>query len=176
MKVKIGKYPKNSSKDRKISVEIDDYDVWNLDTTLALIIHPALIKMRASAHGSPNVSDDDVPEELKSTSAPAKINEDDIDDNFHKRWEWALDEMIFAFDEILQDRAFELFSTGKHDIIWKPLDDNQNETSEDKAKFYEMTKGLKDTYQLDKVGFDEFNARIQNGLRLFGVYYRNLWT
>lgn len=175
MKVQIGKYPKNPAKERKISVKIEDHDVWSLDSTLALIIHPALILLKSKKHGSPNVSDNDVPEELKSTSAPAKETEYDVDDNHHKRWEWVLDEMIFAFDEVIQDRALELFSSGNHDITWKPVDAKGNEVSEKKAELFEMTKGPNDTYQLDKEGYDAFNDRINNGLRLFGVYYRGLW-
>lgn len=175
MKVQIGKYPK-SNKDRKVSVKIEDHDIWSLSDTLAHIIHPALILLKSKRGGSPNVADEDVPEELKSTAAPAKEDEYDVDDNYHKRWEWVLDEMIFAFDEIIQDRGLELFSTGDHDIIWKPLDSKMVETSEDKAKFYEVTKGPKDTYKLDQEGYTAFENRINNGLKLFGVYYRGLWN
>ena len=45
MKVNIGPYPKNSTKSRKISIHIDNYDIFNMDTTLALIIIP-MLKMR----------------------------------------------------------------------------------------------------------------------------------
>src|ERR1700692_2006077 len=95
MKVNIGPYKDN----RKISIKIDPYDVWNLDHTLAMIIHPALLQLNKGC-SSPRVSDDDVPEELKSTSASPKENEWDLDENYHKRWEYVLGEMIFAFSEI----------------------------------------------------------------------------
>ena len=38
MKVEIGPYEEN----RKVNVQIDEYDLWNLDHTLALIILPSL--------------------------------------------------------------------------------------------------------------------------------------
>jgi len=44
VKVYIGRYPKDHTKERKIQVEINDYDTWSLDTTLAHIIWPALEK------------------------------------------------------------------------------------------------------------------------------------
>lgn len=82
---------------RKVKVRIDEQDIWGFDSTLAYIIHPALVKMRDSKMGSPYVDDDDVPEELRSTTAPPKEHAWDIDGNHHKRWEWVLNEMIFVF-------------------------------------------------------------------------------
>ena len=101
MKVKICPYPKQSNKKRKISVEIDNFDIWNVDHTLALIIHPCLVKLRECHHGSSSVSDEDVPDKLKSTSAKHKKNEYDVDKNWHKRWNWVLDEMIFSFKSVI---------------------------------------------------------------------------
>jgi len=46
LKVNIGKFPKKFDAQRKVSVQIDDFDTWSLDHTLALIIHPALVKFK----------------------------------------------------------------------------------------------------------------------------------
>ena len=86
-------------KGRKIKVRIDGYDMWSADHSLAYIIHPLLIKLRDNKNGSPLVDDEDAPDHLKSTAAPAKENDYDIDDNHHTRWEWVLDEMIWAFSQ-----------------------------------------------------------------------------
>lgn len=102
MKVVIGPY-KMDDKKRKVRVQIDGYDTWNADHTLALIIHPLLVKMRDDKHGAPFVDDEDVPDELKSTSAPPKKNEWDTDANWHKRWEYVMEEMVWAFGQILDD-------------------------------------------------------------------------
>jgi hypothetical protein len=155
-------------KGRKQKVHIDGYDVWSADHTLALIIHPILIKLREVIHGSPLVDDEDVPEDIRSISAPPKENDYDTDDNHHKRWEWVLDEMIWAFSQILDDDADSQFHTGKSDIQWKEIEINGK-------KMHEMVRGPNDTHHFDREGYDAWNARISNGLRLFGKYYRGLW-
>jgi hypothetical protein len=88
----------HSKRKRKIKIRIDEQDVWNLDGTLAYIIHPALQKLRDNPHGAPFVDDEDVPDYLKKSAAPPTKNEWDADDNHFKRWEYVLDEMIFAFE------------------------------------------------------------------------------
>jgi hypothetical protein len=102
MKVEIKRYcsGKQRGSIRKNVVEIDDYDVWNCDYTLAQIIHPLLVKFKEKKQGAPFVEDENVPEELRSTSCAPKENEWDTDENHFKRWDWALDEMIFAMQEI----------------------------------------------------------------------------
>jgi hypothetical protein len=92
-----------SKRKRKIKVHIDDYDVWNADQTMALIIHPILVKIRDSKPGSSFVDDEDVPENLRSTAAKPKENKWDTDDFYHQRWEWVLDEMIYAFSTIIDE-------------------------------------------------------------------------
>ena len=64
-----------SKRKRTIYVKIDRWDTWSMDHTLAYIVAPMLKQLRNSTHGSPNVDDEDVPEELRSTSAPPKENE-----------------------------------------------------------------------------------------------------
>ena len=103
MKVHIGKYPKTYKGKRKISVQIDPWDTWNMDHTLALIATPMLKQLRDSKHGAPYVDDEDVPEELRKSTAPPTKNEWDTDDNHFKRWDWILDEMIFSFESKVTD-------------------------------------------------------------------------
>lgn len=103
MKVHIGKYPKTYKGNRKISVQIDPWDTWNMDHTLALIATPMLKQLRATKHGAPYVDETDVPEELRKSAAPPTKNEWDTDDNHFKRWDWILDEMIFAFESKVTD-------------------------------------------------------------------------
>jgi len=100
MKVNIGPYKNwiGSKKKRTIKVRIDYHDTWSLDHTLAYIIHPALKKMKDNKFGAPYVDDEDVPDHLKKSAAPPTENEWDTDDNHFKRWDYVLDEMIFAFE------------------------------------------------------------------------------
>jgi len=84
-------------------VKIDKWDVWAMDTTLAHIILPMLKQLNKVKHGAPDIDDEDVPEKLKSTSAPPKESVWDTDANHFKRWDWVMNEMIWAFEYKLKD-------------------------------------------------------------------------
>ena len=127
-----------SKRKRTIKIKIDKWDTYSADHTLGLIILPMLKQIQACKHGAPIVNDMDVPEALRSV----ETEDGDLDANFHKRWEYVLDEMIFAFEHVV-------------DTEW------ENEFFKD---------------GFDSVGANAVNERIQNGLNLFGKYYRGLWT
>ena len=162
--------------DRKIDyVKIDKWDTWSMDHTLSHIILPMLKQLKETKHGSPFVDDEDVPDELKSTSAPPKENEWDIDDNHFKRWDYVLDEMIFAFEHKVDDSWEDAYRSGEHDILWVPVDKDGNEVPKGEHKFMQMAKGPKDTYECDYDGMEIVHKRMKNGFRLFGKYYEGLW-
>lgn len=82
-------------------IKINEHDLWNLDETLSKIIAPALIALKEDKYGYPLVDDEDVPEELKTKS-------EDVQENFSiSKWEYVLNEMIFAFSndqwELIED-------------------------------------------------------------------------
>lgn len=156
-------------------IKIDRWDTWSMDHTLSPIILPMLKQLKETKHGSPFVDDEDVPEHLRSTAAPAKANEWDTDDNHHKRWDWAMDEMIFAFECKVDDSWEDQFRSGDIDIKWIPVDADGNEVPKGEHKYYQMGHGPKDTYQCDYEGMKKVEDRIQNGFRLFGKYYQALW-
>jgi hypothetical protein len=156
-------------------IKIDKYDTWSMDHTLSPIILPMLKQLKEVKHGSPFVDDEDVPEHLRSTAAPPKENEWDTDENHFKRWDWAMGEMIFAFECKVDDSWEDQFRSGEHDIVWKPVDAAGNEVPKGEHKYYQMDKGPKDTYQCDYDAMRVVEARIQNGFRLFGKYYQALW-
>jgi hypothetical protein len=99
MKVDIGTYNVDTDK-QDVSVIIEKHDTWNLDVTLAHIIYPALVELKKTKHGAPFVDYEDVPEELRPGSEWIdKYNYDgETDPDFFNRWEWIMDEMIWAFD------------------------------------------------------------------------------
>jgi len=121
MKVNLGRFPKKINGERKISVKIESFDTWSMDHSLAYIIHPMLLQLKKTKHGSPLVDDEDVPEELRSTSAPTKENEYDTDAFHHDRWEWVFDEMIWAFAQKLDNDADDQFYSGVIDVEWKQV-------------------------------------------------------
>jgi hypothetical protein len=156
-------------------VKIDYWDTWSMDHTLSPIILPMLRQLKEAKHGAPFVDDEDVPEELKSTSAPAKENEWDTDENHFARWDWAMDEMIFAFACKTDNSWEEAFREGDIDMLWVPVDVHGNEVPKGEHKYYQMKDGPKNTYKCDYEGMRVVEARIQNGFRLFGKYYQALW-
>ena len=153
--------------ERKIKIHIDDYDVWGADHTIALVVHPLLIRLKQKKHGSPHVDDEDVPEHLRSASAPPKENEWDLDDNTHARWDWVMDEMIWAFEQCAKDdKGDEQFYSGNVDFKFDKEEDSE---------LYRMGQGPNHTFKVDRVGQKAHYDRINNGLRLFAKYYFSLW-
>ena len=165
-----------SKVDRKIDyVKIDRWDTWSMDHTLSYIILPMLKQLKESKHGAPFVDDEDVPDELKSTSAPPKENEWDTDDNHFKRWDYVLDEMIYAFEHKVDDSWHDAYRSGDMDILWVPVDKDGNEVPKGEHKFSQMRDGPKNTYKCDYDGMQIVEDRMKNGFRLFGKYYQGLW-
>jgi hypothetical protein len=158
----------DKKKKRKIYVRIDRWDTWSMGDTLAHIILPMLKQLNATKHGAPFVDDADVPEHLRSTAAPPKEDEYDTDANHFKRWDWVIEEMIFAFETkagSLQDWE-DQFTSGDYDFRFKKI-------SEDGTS--QMVEGPNHTAKTDWEGRKAYAQRIQNGFMLFGKYYESLW-
>lgn len=128
-----------------IKVRIDKYDTWGMDHTLAPIILPMLKQLHKTKHGAPWVDDEDVPEELRSTSAPSLTEEEknigEVDSLHYKRWDWVLEEMIWAFEQKVDESSDDCFY----------LDG------------------------FDRVGYEVWQKRKTHAFKLFGKYYENLW-
>ena len=142
-----------------------------MDHTLGMIALPMLKQLQLSKHGAPNVDDEDVPEELKSTSAPAKENEWDVDGNHFKRWDWVMNEMIFAFEHHLDTKWEEAYSKGKWSTKSEACEWDENK----KPKMFKMVYKDDHTHETDYEALKVVHERIANGFKLFGKYYRNLW-
>lgn len=149
-----------SKRQRQVYVRIDKYDTWSMDHTLAFIVLPMLKQLKATKHGSPFVDDLDVPEPLRSTAPAARDgceNEWDTDKHFFTRWDYVLDEMIWAFEQQVDDQGDSQF-----------YDHGEKVAGED---FMEAIKRTK----VDEVGLKAWQERKKNGFRLFGKYYEALW-
>lgn len=138
----------NSKIDRIEFVKIDNYDVYNLDYTLAKIILPSLKKIKEDKwFGTILVDNEDLPKNLQVTEnqiidwnngTASKETETKI--SFHKTY--IVDRMISAFENIL----------------------NENDRP--------STGNFKKDIEIDKF----YDEEIAIGLKLFGKYYRALWT
>ena len=172
MRAIIGPYPKSLKTERKVSIKVDDYDVWGLDHTLAMIILPCLKLLKTKKQGAPLVDDTDVPKKLRRSSAPKVKNEWDTDKFWFKRWNHVMDEMIWSFEQLASDEGLDdAFHHGKVDVYSVPIEHDKD----GKPTLYEMKKGPKDTYKFDKKGYEKHMTRVNNGLRLFAMYYSSLW-
>jgi hypothetical protein len=142
-------------------VKIHKSDTWSMDSTLAMITLPMLRQLQATKHGAPLVDDEDVPENLRSTSAPAKDNEWDTDANHFLRWDWVLAEMIWAFEQkVCDDDESEFF------------DHSECGDVKDFAKDPNSYLGKS---RVDWDGLKRHQERKQNGFCLFGKYFQSLW-
>jgi hypothetical protein len=151
-------------------VKIDRYDTWSMDNTLADIILPMLKQLNTEKHGAPNVDDEDVPMELQSWTSPGK-DEYDVDGHHFARWEWVMNEMIFAFESKVNDGWQEKFYSGVSDMKSVPCSWDEN----GKPTLYTFEEGPNHTYKCDYDGIAEVQKRITNGYRLFGKYFEALW-
>ena len=187
MYVRIGRYANDDDSEdfeREIDVVIHNYDTWNMDGTLAYIILPMLKQLKATKQGAPNVDSSDVPNYLKPKQLDVVRYREDgtTDPNFFKRWDWVMDEMIYAFESLIDDNDWEAkyFSgevhresvgLGNAQLRLFPDEDGSMEDYE----WYEWKKGKNDTSEIDMDGLMKERKRIENGFRLFGKYYQSLW-
>jgi hypothetical protein len=152
---------------RVVKVRVDYYDIWGMDHTIALIALPLLKKLKEKKQGSPHVDDEDVPEHLRSTAAPPLTEEEQhcgsTDNNWHDRWEWVLNEIIWGFENMIADDAGDRqFSADKDPA--KPSD-------EPGISFKEMMD--RTTYDFE--AYKAFSDRVQNSMCLFGKYLQGMW-
>ena len=169
MKIKIGPFPNHRfyhnwlynwfgySPKQRTSIKIHNYDTWSMDHTLAPIILPMLVQLKETKHGAPFVDLKDVPKELHGKKLTKKQKEQgDVDDKHFERWDWIMDEMIWAFEQKNRDHWEEDY--------YGPY--IEGEGGEPLGGRFEWT---------DDEGRKKHQARMTNGFRLFGTYYENLW-
>ena len=166
---------------RKIKVRIDREDTWSMDHTLAYIILPMLKQLKATKHGSPYIEPEDLPEELRLTEREDKVfndghwdkelnaSQEEIDaasNKFHSQWKWVLDQMIWSFEQ-------EVDEEGDYKHYYDPyepgeiIEDDPNELL-DKAWRSKMGKFNSEKHKA-------YHERKQLGFTLFGKYYQALW-
>ena len=170
MKVKISNYPNwrfyhhwlhdwfGYTPKRKEKIHIDSYDTWSMDYTLAPIVLPMLKQLKETKHGAPNVDMKDVPKELSATKKQldAYGKNGDVDPKHFDRWDWIMDEMIWAFEQKCRD-------DWTKDYYGPWVENTDGKTF---GGHFEWT---------DDEGRKAHQERMSNGFRLFGKYYENLW-
>lgn len=147
MYVKLGPYP-DGDEEREVDIRIDRYDSWNADHTIALIALPLIEQLKETQHGAPNVDNKDVPVHLRCPST-FDSSKGDTDENWFKRWDYVLGEIIYALKTVTDDSWDQQFF----------YDDDSSDTG----------LGIHDEE------YEEASKRRQNGFELFGKYFLALW-
>lgn len=157
----------DSKRNRKIKVQIDPWDSFSADHTLALIVVPLLKQLKQDKHGAPQVDLEDVPERLRpSAEEKEKLKSSgDVDEKFFERWDFVMDMMIWAFEQSLDNDTSELFSSGEFDMYCKKLPNGNSE----------LCTGSKNTYKFNSEAYAAYQSKIDKGLMLFAKYYSSLW-
>lgn len=178
MKVSIGKWPKGH-KPRKLSIKIENFDTWNLDGTLAKIIYPALLQLKEQKQGVPNEFVNDVGGEDWKDQECFDFYKETHTEAFNeacKGWDDALDKMIWAFQQLAEVDYDKKYHHGKGEYEWVETDKlYPNPISGKMEKTYQMLDKNPGAHWYDHVGHRLHEERIQEGLELFGKYYRALW-
>lgn len=166
--------------DRRSIIKFNRSDFLCINSTLSDIILPLVKEIKREKKGVPCVDDEDVPEELRTEEDLfSKCNRSNKEmEILIARWDYVLDEIIFAFEKLKEDRWEDEFHSGHIDFKFTPVDEEGNEIPEEEAEeaeFFRMDRGPNDTSSIDMEGLKAMDARIQNGTMLFGKYYRDLW-
>lgn len=170
-----------SKKKRKIKVKLDRWDTWNMDSTLAIIILPMLKQLKKTKHGSGIVDLEDVPENMRFTEHPDWdenyqfdfYHEDENDQHrhtcdVHTRYEWVLNELIWTFEQLQPDCDWEAqYWKTRPEIDLKKYPEDEGKTV---VPVRWKVKG-----DCDFAALKAHADRIQNGLQLFGKYFKTLW-
>lgn len=102
MKVQLGK---PGRKNRAEHVHIDNFDVWNLDHTLSCIIHPALVRLKETKHGYPELWEDGmVTPHIWDRQLHFDFIEEEVEQRYLiNKWNKILDKMIYSFGSIIDE-------------------------------------------------------------------------
>ncbi len=154
MKIHIGNYPKDPEKERKVSIRIDKWDVWNMDDTLAMIIAPMLKLLKEDKQGIPG----------------SFLHGENNDENWkvaEEKWDEVLDKMIWSFEQ------YQIDWEDQYWLVHPEFDFEKYPEDEDKTL---IPVRWKVEGKCDWEGRQKHWDRIQEGLELFGKHFSELWS
>jgi len=176
MKINIGPYPKKAQ--RRVSVEISPSDTYSMDHTLAYVILPMLIQLKITKHGVPTEFAEVGGEDYQSQDS-FDFYKENVNEYFEERckeWENILDKMIWSFQQLIDDDYEERYRHGKSEYDWVKTDKTYPNPVTGKVEAtYQMIDKHPSEHWTDYEGIRMHEQRIQEGLNLFGKYFRNLW-
>ena len=178
MKVRLGKFYRRSNR-RNVNVEIEGFDTWSLDHSLALIILPALHQLKETKHGVPGQVVENVGGEDWDPQESFEFYKETHNESWEvaaKSWDEILDKMIWSFQQLALEDYDSQYHHGDADYDWVKSDKTYPNPITGKVEAtYQMVDRNPDDHWYDHVGHQLHEERIQEGLELFGKYYRSLW-
>lgn len=124
--------------DYKVDVEVGYDDTFNLDHTLALIIHPALVQFKKDNEGMSYcaVDKEDAPEHLHGTY--------DEHGYSSEAYDWLIDEMIYAFWWIIEgeDKFYDREYEKDPSSYWKKVEVEEKRVQNGTRLFGKYYQGL----------------------------------
>jgi hypothetical protein len=176
MRAKFTRYASKTG--QRIDIRIDRWDTYSMDNTLAHIILPMLLQLRDTKHG--------VPHEFADVGGEDHGQQDSFDfykethnesfDAGAKRWEECLDKMIWSFQQLAEGNYGDQYHHGEIDVKWEPTGKTiHNPISGKVEETFQMLDLNPEGHWYDIDGELLHDELIQEGLELFGKYYRHLW-
>ena len=159
-----------SKRHRKMDIQIDKYDTWGMDSTLAHIIVPMLKQLRDTTHGYPAVFANEEQENYTGQKIFEGEGFEHPEDNGADEWTATLNKMIWAFEQVNEDWE-DQYHTGECDLRVKKIDKYDKKG----GQYSEIVHGPNHTSVTDFDGMRKHQDRMQEGFALFGKYYRDLW-
>ena len=158
MKVRIGNYRSERSKKPRIeNVQVHPWDTYSADATLALIIYPTLV-----AYKKEILEKGVVPPEFLQPVDVSNMTEEEAQEIHEKmyseglaKWEEVLNKMIWSFEQAKDGYV------GEEEFF------AINEDADD--------EDVENRYDIDNDGLNDYYEKIDDGLALFGRFYRSLW-
>ena len=159
MRVKIGNYRSARAKKPRITnIQVHPWDTYSADVTLGMIIHPVLV-----AYKEDIVEKGAVPSDFLRTVDVSDMTDEEaqtLHDQLYKegmqKWSKVLDSMIWSFEQVKDDYVGE-------EKFLTIRDENADVTD------------IANRYDIDDDGLNDYYEKIDEGLQLFGRYYRSLW-
>ena len=160
MKINIKDYPERGH--RQVNINIEKFDTWSLDRTLAMIIYPSLMQLKATKQGIPTEFATVGGEDYDAQQS-FDFYTDSVDDRCSGEEEGIrspascslMDKMTWSFQQLCFDDFDDKYHHGE-------LEFNEG-------------KWVRNGAWYDHVGHMMHLDRIQEGLDLFGKYYQHLW-
>jgi hypothetical protein len=136
-----------------------DKETWNLFYYTSKWILPRLQYLKDTTHGVPFNREKDFPEDTKMDDRT--LTEDE--------WDERLDKMIFAFHYVINE--------DKYSDLCYPPNYKFGFKTDDKGQFIRDENGIKmaDERSPDFSILEPYEKRYEEGMKLFALYFRDLW-